>query len=206
MCEPAYQWLYLAGISTFGATTLAMSLLNRFQTVEWRATRATAFAILGCLGVFPYVHMMVAYPHFDKLWEVVAIDAAMGACYLTGAALYALRIPERWAPGRFDIMLHSHQLFHLCVVGGAFCHYLAVLELLRWRDASGGCALELVDRAMVRHAVQGGGDFVDVHAVLEYLQRRLHEYFNLPYNSFCVAPHDSYAALLDRHPMCAAAT
>ena len=31
----------------------------------------------------------------------------------SGAAIYAMRIPERWYPGKFDLVLHSHQLFHV---------------------------------------------------------------------------------------------
>ncbi|GFH23238.1 uncharacterized protein HaLaN_20824 [Haematococcus lacustris] len=30
----------------------------------------------------------------------------------SGAGIYAARIPERWFPGKFDILLHSHQIFH----------------------------------------------------------------------------------------------
>ena len=42
----------------------------------------------------------------------------------TGAAIYAFRLPERWSKsGRFDILLHSHQIFHISVVLAAFVHY-----------------------------------------------------------------------------------
>lgn len=57
-----------------------------------------------------------------------------------GAVIYACRIPERWYPGRFDIAGHSHQLWHSAVVLAALVHYNAMMVLLQWRDASGGCA------------------------------------------------------------------
>jgi adiponectin receptor len=57
-----------------------------------------------------------------------------------GAAIYALRVPERWRPGAFDLWCSSHQLFHLCVVTAALIHYAGVHTLLDWRDATGGCA------------------------------------------------------------------
>jgi hypothetical protein len=53
-----------------------------------------------------------------------------------GAAIYALRIPERWKPGAFDLAFHSHQLFHVAVVVAAAIHYKAVLVYLDWRDAT----------------------------------------------------------------------
>ena len=33
--------------------------------------------------------------------------------------VYATRIPERWKPGAFDLMFHSHQLFHIAVIVAA---------------------------------------------------------------------------------------
>ena len=47
----------------------------------------------------------------------------MGLLYLTGALLYATRIPERFMPGKCDIWFQSHQIFHLLVVAAAFVHY-----------------------------------------------------------------------------------
>lgn len=61
------------------------------------------------------------------------------ACTQLGALIYAQRVPERWLPGRFDLLLHSHQIFHLLIVLAALVHYKAVSELLAWRDAVGGC-------------------------------------------------------------------
>lgn len=53
----------------------------------------------------------------------VQIDLLMGAIYLFGAAVYATRIPEKWYPGRFDMFMSSHQIFHVAVVLGAYAHY-----------------------------------------------------------------------------------
>jgi adiponectin receptor len=55
-------------------------------------------------------------------------------CAGQGVALFVLRFPERLSPGRFDLWLHSHNLFHMLVVAGAVLHYHASLVLLRWRD------------------------------------------------------------------------
>jgi adiponectin receptor len=48
--------------------------------------------------------------------------------------VYVTRVPERWMPGRFDLAGHSHQLFHVLVIAGAYAHYLAGLVYLGWRD------------------------------------------------------------------------
>ena len=51
---------------------------------------------------------------------------------LGGATLYALKLPERLAPRRFDYILHSHMLWHVC--------YFAAYSLLA--DVFVRCARE----------------------------------------------------------------
>jgi adiponectin receptor len=53
--------------------------------------------------------------------------------------LFALRVPERWKPGAFDLFFSSHQLFHICVVVAALVHYKGILVMVAWRDGAGGC-------------------------------------------------------------------
>ena len=49
-----------------------------------------------------------------------------GALYIIGAGIYACRIPERWAPGRFDIWGSSHQIFHGFVLVAAVSHFIGL--------------------------------------------------------------------------------
>ena len=65
----------------------------------------------------------------------------MGGLYLTGAFLYAARIPERWLPGKCDIWFQSHQLFHVLVVAAAFVHYHGISEMAmrRLKDLGPEC-------------------------------------------------------------------
>ena len=49
-----------------------------------------------------------------------------GALYVVGALLYACRVPERFAPGKFDYIGASHQIFHFFILGAAFAHYISL--------------------------------------------------------------------------------
>ena len=51
-----------------------------------------------------------------------------GALYVTGAGIYAARIPEKWRPGHFDIWGSSHQIFHVLVVLAAASHLVGVVK------------------------------------------------------------------------------
>ena len=72
-----------------------------------------------------------------------------------GATLYACRFPECLFPGKFDLALNSHQLFHVAVGVAACIHYRAVRVLLAWRDANGGCAGDPALSAAAVHAASG---------------------------------------------------
>ena len=81
------------------------------------------FSALGLWGAIPICHQLFVNGHVWHVRTALTLDLLMGATYLIGATIYALRIPERWYPGRFDVWLHSHQIFHIAVVLGAYIHY-----------------------------------------------------------------------------------
>lgn len=43
--------------------------------------------------------------------------------YLSGLFFYASHLPERAAPGRFDTLLASHQLWHVAIVVGVVLYW-----------------------------------------------------------------------------------
>ncbi|XP_007909324.1 membrane progestin receptor gamma-B isoform X2 [Callorhinchus milii] len=49
--------------------------------------------------------------------------------------LYATHLPERLAPGCFDYIGHSHQLFHICAIIGTYFQMEAILADMRSRHA-----------------------------------------------------------------------
>lgn len=49
-----------------------------------------------------------------------------------GAIVGALRIPEKWMPGKLDFMLNSHNLMHVLVVLAVCSMHAATVEDLTW--------------------------------------------------------------------------
>ncbi|OXB53136.1 hypothetical protein ASZ78_007225, partial [Callipepla squamata] len=102
------------------------------------------FLGLGLSGVIPTLHFVIS----EGLLKAATMGqigwlALMACLYITGAALYAARIPERFFPGKCDIWFHSHQLFHVFVVAGAFVHFHGVSNLQEFRfTVGGGCTEE----------------------------------------------------------------
>jgi len=174
LCAPFWRHFYMGVTFLLGTTTLGLSLLPAMQRPTMikvdpargptSRVRAVMFSALGLWGAIPICHQLLVNGHVWHVRTALSLDLLMGATYLIGATIYALRIPERWYPGRFDVWLHSHQIFHVAVVLGAYIHYKAVVLLVQWRDASGGCAMpmhgSLADaladaRALGHEALQG---------------------------------------------------
>ncbi|GAB2269588.1 Heptahelical transmembrane protein 4 [Dionaea muscipula] len=137
MCNPLFLNLYLSSITILGIATIIISLLPVFQNPEFRIIRTGLFFGMGVSGVAPVLHKLILYGHHPEALQTTGYELLMGVLYGLGALIYATRVPERWMPGKFDIAGHSHQLFHVLVVAGAYTHYCAGLVYLRWRDLHG---------------------------------------------------------------------
>ncbi|KAL1310398.1 hypothetical protein HN51_053028 [Arachis hypogaea] len=137
MCNPFFCYLYLGFITVMGIATIIFSLLPFFQKSEFRKYRATLFFLMGFSGIAPIMHKVIIHKHQPEALQTTSYEILMGVLYGLGALVYATRIPERWMPGKFDIAGHSHQIFHVLVVAGAYTHYLDGLVYLRWRDSQG---------------------------------------------------------------------
>ncbi|KAL9230569.1 hypothetical protein vseg_005906 [Gypsophila vaccaria] len=137
MCQPFFCNLYLSFITILGIATIVFSLFPVFQNPEFRTIRASLFFGMGVSGAAPILHKLILYWDQPEALQTTGLEVLMGFLYGIGALIYAARVPERWKPGKFDIAGHSHQLFHVLVVAGAYTHYHAGLIYLKWRDRHG---------------------------------------------------------------------
>nr|XP_054775660.1 membrane progestin receptor gamma-like [Lytechinus pictus] len=65
-----------------------------------------------------------------------AYHIAQTVAAIVAAATYGLHLPEALAPGRFDFIAHSHQLFHLSTVAMTYCQYRSLsVEMHDHREA-----------------------------------------------------------------------
>lgn len=140
-CEFYTKMTYMVAVSVMGILTCVITMWDRFNAPEYRPYRALIFVSLGLISALPVIHFVVLYGS-ELSWQLGAIPQmlSMGGLYIGGAGLYALRIPERWLPGKCDIWFQSHQLFHILVIIAAFVHYHGVHEMARLRLQSDSAA------------------------------------------------------------------
>ncbi|KAL2102459.1 hypothetical protein ACEWY4_001627 [Coilia grayii] len=141
-CSPQPCFIYLIVVCVLGVAAITVSQCDFFAKPQYRGVRAGVFVGLGLSGVVPTLHFVIV----EGLLRAATMGQMgwlllMASLYITGAALYALRIPERFFPGKCDIWFHSHQLFHILVVAGACVHFHGVSNLQEFRYTAGaGCA------------------------------------------------------------------
>lgn len=88
---------------------------------------------MGLSGFVPVLHRLVMFSHRPEALVTTGYELVMRAFYVCAMA-YAATVPEQWMPGKFDLDGHSHQLFHVLVIAGAYTHYFGGLVYLRWRE------------------------------------------------------------------------
>ncbi|XP_006625123.1 progestin and adipoQ receptor family member 4 isoform X1 [Apis dorsata] len=71
----------------------------------------------------------------DALLHIVLQDLIA----IVGATIGAMRIPEKWIPGKLDLILNSHNLMHVLVVLAVCSMHAATLQDLTWIINSSAC-------------------------------------------------------------------
>eukprot|EP01136_Pigoraptor_vietnamica_P043792 Opistho-1_new@19686 len=141
-CVRKWKIVYLTAISVIGSVCIVVACFPGFDKPKYRVHRLLLFVAMGACGVVPVTHFLAVYG-FNLARDAASFDflMIMAALYLTGGAMYGARIPERFAPGKFDLLFHSHQLFHILVVTAALFHYYGMVRAFNFR-AEHGCTRE----------------------------------------------------------------
>ncbi|KAH8704463.1 hemolysin-III related-domain-containing protein [Phaeosphaeriaceae sp. PMI808] len=128
---------YWAMITTLAACTTVVSTHDKFRTPALRPFRALMFVLMGLSAVFPVLHGIQLYG-VAHLRNSIGLDwvVLQGVLYITGAAMYAARVPEKWSPGKYDIWGSSHQIFHILVVLAATSHLVGLVKAFDYEHGS----------------------------------------------------------------------
>ncbi len=110
------KWTLLIVKLIFGVNATVMCSLSRFFCVKQRfVIRTIAFSFPYLIVVAPFLHrMQVCFTEGrDCIPETLHFHVLGFVLTITLTFFFVTKIPERFAPGRFDLMGQSHQLFHI---------------------------------------------------------------------------------------------
>ena len=131
--HPYWRLTYLSAITIFGILVVVTLFAPALSSGRFRSFRAALFVCMGCSGVIPATHAVFLHWDHPTVLGSLGYEILMGLLYGIGAVFYVTRIPERWRPGVFDVVGHSHQIFHVFVVAAALAHSAATLIIMEWR-------------------------------------------------------------------------
>ncbi|KAJ8790339.1 hypothetical protein J1605_021416 [Eschrichtius robustus] len=122
-------YVALAVLNTSISTGL--SCYSRFLEVQkprlCKMLRVLAFAYPYTWDSLPIFSRLFLFPGESAQNEATLYHQKHMAMTLLASFLYSAHLPERLAPGRFDYIGHSHQLFHVCVILATHMQMEAIL-------------------------------------------------------------------------------
>ena len=101
-CQPTLQFYYMMLCSVLPMAVLCLSFAKFFRKPEYKCWRSLSFAALGVSVAIPVIHLTISLGVLTVFMERIIIGSLL---YLAGAVLYALHIPERFFPGKFDVLV-----------------------------------------------------------------------------------------------------
>lgn len=104
-------------------------MLPIMSTPKLLPYRALMFVVLGVSASLPLFYISIAGDarYINPEWLTTPYYQG-GFAYIFGALLYAMRVPERYVPIKFDNFGSSHQIFHVGVVIGTVILFNASMD------------------------------------------------------------------------------
>jgi adiponectin receptor len=127
-----WRIFYLGSLGVISAIMITFSLFEWYYLPQYRMIRTFSFVGMGFYGLIPFAHLVFIHgPYNTILIKPLLYLLSMAVSFLVGVGFFVSHFPERCCPGKFDIWFHSHQFWHLCVIGGALSQYVVAVSL--WR-------------------------------------------------------------------------
>lgn len=115
------------------------------------------------LGVVPAIHACLLHGLTRMFHMGFIYLCIMAVTYILGGVAYAIRVPERFFPGKdservhqtnsspialfvghFDIIGHSHQILHIAVIAAIYLHFYGICSLFDYVIQSEHCLLPII--------------------------------------------------------------
>lgn len=134
-CHVTWQSIYLGGVILLTLVSLAFQFHPSFLTSHWASRRLLLFCSLVAYGVVPAIHWVLLLGGWND-FSVRLFVPKVVVMYLLGIlalGFYALKIPERYFPGKLNYVGSSHQWWHLFIVLAFYWWHRSNLIYMKYR-------------------------------------------------------------------------
>jgi adiponectin receptor len=123
-CEPRLRLFFSCITGLYGAAGAFLVWYHPFTKPSSAWLRVVFFTFLGFTGLVPGFYLAwVESPRFALgLYGLLVKPIAPT---VIGSLFYAGQIPERWFPGRFDLVGSSHNIWHIAVLASILYEFTA---------------------------------------------------------------------------------
>lgn len=134
-CTPVWRGVYLAA-----ATITTAAFATALMLAQGVPRRAVVWLTgMSALGLVPVAHWAIAIADSEERAEFGPRVASFFVLLILGVIFYLTAVPERWAPGSFDLLAHSHTLWHICVAVAVYRFYGSLAAYSDTSRANGRC-------------------------------------------------------------------
>jgi len=123
-CQPNLAMFYSLTTLMVGLVGAIVPWASWFNDRRNKPIRIAVFLTMCFTGVGPFLHASLSHG-FIKTSLFFSPILPSVASYIFGLIFYATQFPERIAPGRFDVVGHAHQIWHISIVVAILLHYRA---------------------------------------------------------------------------------
>ncbi|XP_050692760.1 progestin and adipoQ receptor family member 3-like [Eriocheir sinensis] len=136
--------LYMGLVCCLFLGAMVFLLNPRFMGRDWDNTRVALFTGWALSGLLPLAHWIYIHGGLGPSIVQMFLPRIIIMYLISGAAVavYLGKIPERYFPGRFDIVGASHQLWHLIIVVALVYWHQTGLHYAHFR-LTYGCSTDL---------------------------------------------------------------
>ncbi|CEG67218.1 hypothetical protein RMATCC62417_03680 [Rhizopus microsporus] len=119
-CDPTSRNRYMIFSCLIGSIGVILPFFRFFDTKRYRPLRIGLFVAMAFSSIVPLLHMITA-KGWTESFEFLKPALLGSLMYLCGVTIYAKRFPEKFFPGKFDLMgMTSHAIWHIFVCLGIF--------------------------------------------------------------------------------------
>lgn len=112
---------YFVALTSTAVGCGIFTLRPDFRRPAYRVMRFLMYVFLGASLFALLAQGLFRFGSYRALDQRMGLGSFLGLAIVnfTGAAVYAVRVPERWFPGTFDLLGQSNNWMHLLVATGA---------------------------------------------------------------------------------------
>lgn len=140
-CHPTARLVWILALLLVNTAGIIGPSHKIWMTVDFKNGRVAVYACSALLSLLPFICYFIL-PSTRPVPQDILLRFGMTLLQLGfGALLFALKMPERFMPGFFDIWANSHAIFHFLAMGAMITMWQTVLLLINWKNADKFCAL-----------------------------------------------------------------